>query len=44
MIQKNEIKKNKRKKKQNERETREKNTGGGIDDVATMVGVVVVGW
>ena len=43
MIQKNEIIKNKRKKNKT-REKQEKNTGGGIDDVATMVGVVVVGW
>ena len=41
MIQKNEIKKNKRKKNKT-KEKQEKNIGG-IDDVATMVGLVVVG-
>ena len=38
---KNEIKKQEKKTKQ---KRNEKRTGGGIDDVATMVGLVVVGW
>ena len=38
---KNEIKKQEKKTKQ---ERNKKRTGGGIDDVATMVGLVVVGW